>query len=557
MARRGMLRGFVAIGAIIGLVAVGQTALADENPATRPLTHTCAVTPATPKGSSAGLPLVAQGESVTLSQLVQFDAGTIYQDIFERADGSVYYASVIELDYAGASGITIDPATATATLAGAALTTIPGTAPSGSGFVIDTSVTGVIRLYFPGDVTAMLADPTGHGVLSQVVPAGGAAIELRVAGTATATVPGTQLTAGSCYASISTGPSNRNTTIDPGKALLASLALVVDKSTDRAVASSGSEVTYQVRVDVPTVDAAGLAVGPVYDVVVTDALPASLTVVPGSISHAGTVEAGILSWSLPVLQPGSTTILTFRAIASGEAGTGIDNEVTVVGSGLPGDSGGERTITTEDDAEITISGDSPTITKEADVETAPIGATVTYEVSVSIPAGAPYYDVAIVDLLPDGVVDASSVSVDCAGCPGTDPVIADLGPQLADQWEIGWFLGDLASAPDVRVYTIVYTVVIDETHLDGGLVRAGDALDNIAEVVWNDTDQLIGPAGLIDRSGWSGSRTATDTVTVGVPELSIEKTVDNAAALMPFPDTTTASWLTYRVRVTNTGVVDA
>ena len=555
--RRGKALAAATAAWAIVLTGLGAgAALGDDNPATAPLDQSCLVVPAASTGNAAGRPLVAQGETITVVQRLSFAAGTVYQDVFQRSDGSVYYASVLELDANLAEGIALDPASIALTLAGAPVQLLPGTEPSAASYVLDSSQSGLYRVYFPGDVAAMLADPTGHGVPSVTIPTGGAVAELSMTGTVTATTPGASATGAGCYASVSTGASNRNTTTAPAGATVAALVVGVDKSVDRAIASAGAELTYSVRVDVPTHDADGIPVGRLYDVSVVDTLPEGLQPVPDSISDGGTFADGIINWSLPVAEPGSTVTFTYRAIANAAPGTNLENAVQLSASSVAGAVPGERTVTAEDQVTMTVSGGAPTVTKVADVSAGAVGSTINYEVEVTIPAGADYYDVAIVDSLPDGLENPQSTSFGCTGCDAADPAPATLGPQLADGWELGYFLGDLGPAATDRTYTFRYSADIAATRLDGTAVEAGLQLDNIVDVVWNDSDQFDAPAGLLDRSGWDGSVSATDRVTVGVPALTIEKTLKGDAGVRAFPNSPDDA-LEYTISVENTSGVDA
>ena len=92
-----------------------------------------------------------------------------------------------------------------------------------------------------------------------------------------------------------------------------------------APVTPGQTITYTVAVtNTGLQDAAA--------VVVTDAIPAGTTYVPGSADHGGTLTNGTLSWTVPVAH-GATVNLQFQVtVNAGDAnGTLIDNTATVNG----------------------------------------------------------------------------------------------------------------------------------------------------------------------------------------------------------------------------------
>ena len=160
---------------------------------------------------------MAIGENLLFVNDVTFAAGDVYQDILQRPDGTLYYASHIDLA-AFDSQLTKNLSNIVFTVNGVAIPFTTGSTPSPTGFVLatDTSVAGktTLVMYFPGDAAAMIANPSGAGALSYTVPAGGQTFRLGF----TASVPDVPaLTAGKvldgseCFASVSTGPSNRDT----------------------------------------------------------------------------------------------------------------------------------------------------------------------------------------------------------------------------------------------------------------------------------------------------------------------------------------------------------
>ena len=148
------------LAGILGLLPPDGVALADTNPATSGLESRCDVERNVSTGSVAGLASAAPGETVRLKSVLVLDSGQVYQDIVGRPDGSVFYASVIELLPIAAGDVTMDMGSVSLEINGVTTALTPGTQPSTTGYVLDTSG-GQIRVYFPGDAAAMLADVGG------------------------------------------------------------------------------------------------------------------------------------------------------------------------------------------------------------------------------------------------------------------------------------------------------------------------------------------------------------------------------------------------------------
>lgn len=157
------------------------TASADTNPATEPVTSVCSVVRQVSTTDTAGVPAVAIGENLLFVNDVTFAAGDVYQDILQRPDGTLYYASHIDLA-AFDSQLTKNLSNIVFTVNGVAIPFTTGSTPSPTGFVLatDTSVAGktTLVMYFPGDAAAMIANPSGAGALSYTVPAGGQTFRL-------------------------------------------------------------------------------------------------------------------------------------------------------------------------------------------------------------------------------------------------------------------------------------------------------------------------------------------------------------------------------------------
>ena len=132
----------------------------------------CVAEPATSTGTQSGATAVAVGERVRLGTEVPFDAGTLFQNVIANPDGTTYIASWLGVAPASGGALLADLSTIGLTIDGTPQTLTLGTQPSATGFVVDT--TGpIVKVYFPGDTAALLANPSGTGAPSYVVPTGG------------------------------------------------------------------------------------------------------------------------------------------------------------------------------------------------------------------------------------------------------------------------------------------------------------------------------------------------------------------------------------------------
>ena len=178
------------------------------------------------------------------------------------------------------------------------------------------------------------------------------------------------------------------------------------KTASVSEASVGDTVTYTIKITNGSRASAGWQ-----NVTVTDNLPANLNFVHGSVYINGvhadySYKNGTLSVPAGNVEIGKTTIVKFDAvIASTAYGETIYNKVIAKGS-----NGGP--VTDTDGGVIVGQGDiQPWVTKSPDTDSAIVGQTLTYTISVGNMEGATYsWEKAIVtDTLPDGLrfVDGS------------------------------------------------------------------------------------------------------------------------------------------------------
>ena len=95
-----MLASFLLILSLfVSVISFPNSANADENPSTIGFRPTCEVIPESSVGLQGGAVQIRAGEKFTINTSVDFDEGIVFQDVIQRADGSLYYASYIQLAY--------------------------------------------------------------------------------------------------------------------------------------------------------------------------------------------------------------------------------------------------------------------------------------------------------------------------------------------------------------------------------------------------------------------------------------------------------------------------
>lgn len=335
------------------------------------------------------------------------------------------------------------------------------------------------------------------------------------------------------------------------------------KSSSTSTPTAGEEITY-------TLEAANAAARPtLYDTVVTDCVPAGLSLVGGTISSGGTTEAGTgsggngcavgatkITWKLDALVAGAANkaVLTYHVtVDPNSSGTqSYKNVADLVGSTLndsdgANDSSREGVLTAGDTKTVTLAG--ATAGKAPATQSVIVGDRAEWTVTGTFPAGINFYDAVLTDSLPTGI-DASTLATtgfscveqgtatDC-GAPTSQVALDTVGQQ------VGWSLGNLASDPAVRVVSITFTAKVDITKTDNAV---GKVWNNTSQVKWNLTDQTD-PTRADDTFNAGSPESPSVTLTVQEPVLSIAKATSNST---PAP----GDVFTYTVTVSNSNAAN-
>ncbi|HLS01825.1 MAG TPA: isopeptide-forming domain-containing fimbrial protein, partial [Beutenbergiaceae bacterium] len=238
------------------------------------------------------------------------------------------------------------------------------------------------------------------------------------------------------------------------------------------------------------------------------------------------------------------------------------NHAELTGYTLPDGDDGDATPATERRGERgaktneTVHLDSPQIVKEVQPDEAPVGDMVTYDVTLTLPPNANFYDVTFTDTLPEGVVadestfayefvdDTDSTWPNRADTPGS--MTMDVSGQ-----NITWVFhtGEDGAGDEITTFA---------THADSRVVQlsfeaqvTGDVTsgspENVATFGWN----------MYQDGGAATRETVEDraSVTILNPELELVKKISHAGeddwqdAITLNPDGT----FDYRISVRNTG----
>lgn len=549
-------------------IATAAPAAADDNPATANLSAACTVGRSS-DGEVAGLPGVGPGERITVSSTLTLDAGQAYQDVIGRPDGTTYFASVVELEPSTSPDVNVDLASARLTVGGAATPFTRGTKPSTGGYVLDDTG-GRLRLYFPGDADAMLANVAGVGLPSIMVPANRTEVSLTVdavVGSGASVVSGATLPVGTCRSSMSTGPSARTTGDQRAEVGIAEPDVSITKEVAPPTVSPGSTATFTIKVHNRASDPDS-PVAPAHDVVVTDTLPADLVPVngDGSALADGATNASGLRWraadrtlttTVARIPAGATASLTLRVrmVENAPAASTFVNHVTATATSAEGDVAGERTYPpVQAQATLNSAAAAPTLTKTADRDTVVPGNQVSYTVTATFPPSSHFENVTLVDILPQGTYYGWNSTVSCAGCV-SGPADVDLGVDYPgnDTSRLGRYLGAVTTGATPATITWRYQAWINSQLPGNRPVPDGYVFTNAAELRANIVDRLGGVTPRLStlRPG-DFQTTASASVMAATPALTIEKRLVGTSPLDP-----TADGSTWEVTLTNTGPVDA
>lgn len=334
---------------------------------------------------------------------------------------------------------------------------------------------------------------------------------------------------------------------------------IVKTNTDaNGIATPGETVNYNLRITNPT----GTRVSPAHDVTVVDAVPVNLDpVLP--IPNGGVWASGprTITWTLGTVAVNATVDRPYQVTVLDPliATESLTNTATARAESMNGSVSGERTSTSPNGggAQGYLSTSSNTlqapqllIAKAASPTTRTLGETITYTLTVTVPANVILHDVTVVDDPPAGIVYTGTTSTTCVqGGGACSPAITatEIG---SDGNRTAWFLGDL-STPSVadRVVTIVYT-----GYAAAPLATGSNAV-NTAVVAGNTSDLVSGTPVTPPNPNTFGvvSTPATASVAIVEPHLTVDKDVVGQVADTDTRRAVPGQLLTYTVAVTNTG----
>ena len=192
-------------------------------------------------------------------------------------------------------------------------------------------------------------------------------------------------------------------------------------------------------------------------------------------------------------------------------------------------------------ASIDTAPEGPSITKTVDVDATYLGGPVRYQVEITLPADSgPFFDLTVMDDLPDGLRFGDTVSADCTGC-GTAPSVRSLDPSdSATGTRTGWSLGDLQRQAAPRRIVITYDASLAQTYADGSPIPLDTVFENTATLGVNTTDRLGDATPSTDAPPtFDLFDSASTPVRYGRPVLSLDKRLhssENAASIIPDND---------------------
>ena len=309
--------------------------------------------------------------------------------------------------------------------------------------------------------------------------------------------------------------------------------------------SGGQTITYTLK----PANAAGRP--PLHNAWQLDCLPSGLTfaaygTLPGGVSTSAPVAGNgsngcaagytVLAWNLGDLAGGASLTLTYTATVdpSSSGKSSLVNTASVSGNSLvqartspvdPGNPNG-RQYSGSANSTVTIAG--ATALKSVTPTSATIGDTVTYSTSAVLPAGVNFYNLSLIDQVPNGI-DPNSIVQSAVTCTNADTTACSLTSATplspvagsSSSTIIGWLVGDASAATQVRTVTVKYTAKVKDT----AAATAGAGLINQLHIAWNNAAGA--PPTSAGTTFSQSSPTVTATVTVLEPSLTIVKSVNN------------------------------
>ncbi|QXT62510.1 DUF11 domain-containing protein [Tessaracoccus palaemonis] len=279
---------------------------------------------------------------------------------------------------------------------------------------------------------------------------------------------------------------------------------------------------------------------PVHDTVIVDCIDSRLTnfsnltsstvaTLGGPVAGDGTNGCATgrtkYTWTLAQDLASSATIIYSATVPNPIAGgVTFRNDAALAGSTVAGVVDGERTLTAT--ANRTVTAAPPTLTK---VRVSPTGAavpgeTVTWRLTMKVPAGVLLHEARILDTLgtPLGTAANATFAVSCADdwtgpCPTGSRLAAPSGsPQV-----LGVYLDDIAAADAARTLYVDVTTVVPTSTAATVLTAT-----NQARISWNTT---AGTPPTTAVAGTNSTSNVSATVDLRHPLVTVTKSVSDAS----------------------------
>ncbi|MFC6009052.1 hypothetical protein [Angustibacter luteus] len=337
-------------------------------------------------------------------------------------------------------------------------------------------------------------------------------------------------------------------------------APAITKTNNLPLANGGDTVTFTITASNGSTNRT-----PLHDAFITDCIPSGLTFqaygpspgrtpVGGSGANGCAVGTTLLVWQLDDLAPGASVTRTYTASVPPNAVGGVKYTNTAVLTGsslddnktdpLAADNPLERSYAVSASSSVTIAGAD--LVKTVTPERAPVGATVTYTVTVDLPPNTLFFDGALVDQRPAGIGNIQLQSFSCVilstpqqACPQVfTPNPLTPVPQPDGSVLTANLIGDVPAVPNVRRFTITYTGLVTDVPAN----VAGRVATNTAHAAWNTVN---GSTPTRADNAWTQSGgPGSASVTVLEPNVTTTKSVSDTT-----PEPTDV--FTYTVTLTN------